>query len=80
MAIWEAAKSEPIGIILNCGSDPVLVRAALYRARSDSHDPELMNFEIGTSKFPDEGQLQIIRVQRAHRTRSENLGKLLDLD
>jgi hypothetical protein len=82
MAVWEAAKLEPIGIIIKCGSDPTQVRAALYRARADAKDPSLMDLEIGISKFPEEGELQIIHVQRKNKAPDGaiDLSDVLDLD
>jgi len=88
MAIWEAARSETYGVVLNV--HPLTpAKMALYQARIKANDNELAGFEIreprpGT-KAAEAGNLLIIRTQRAPKLATNNFGNInlsgvLDLD
>lgn len=79
LAIWQAAKAEPLGLII-LTNDPVACRAALYKARAEANDPELMDLELARSKWPAEGQWQITHVKRPPRRFDIDLSDVLDLD
>lgn len=85
VAILEAARCEPIGIVLVV-NDPVRARAALYRARTVENNPAYSDLQFRVWPHED-GDLVICHDARLPRQTPNNLGRIdltgvleLDLD
>lgn len=84
LAIWQAALSEPIGILIRT-NDVTTMKAKLYRVRKKSQILDLMRLQIRTSPFPD-GDLVICHsgkipaIKPTTNLAQIDLGNILDLD
>ena len=85
LAIWQAAASEPIGILVKVlEKDKTYWYTQLYRARTYANDQAFFQYKLGYSRFPEESNLQIVHKD-ADKTRDSAAdipltGRLLNLD
>lgn len=81
IAILEAARCEPIGIVLQC-DDPMRARAALYSARRIENNPIYADLQFRAWPY-DEGNLVICHSSKPpppNNLGDIDLAGVLDLD
>lgn len=83
--VWQAAAAEPIGLLVRVPEEnKTYWHQQLYKVRSYANAEEFFELEIGSSRFPDESNLQITRKARiaSRNVHSEDLDLtgILNLD